>query len=145
MMLLNIAIACCLFLGTTVIHGAGMMLAFRVMQFEKSHHTKRIRLSRIIRISSIVILMFLVSVAEVLLWTVVYIGLEAIQEFETGLYFSMVTFTTLGYGDIFLDEKWRLLASFEAANGIMMFGWTTSIVIAVVTHVFFEGKYIEKH
>lgn len=46
------------------------------------------------------------------------------------MYFSMVTFTTLGYGDITLGGDWRLLASFEAANGIIMFGWTTALIVA---------------
>ncbi len=141
MMLLNIAIACCLFMGTTVIHAGGMMLAFRLMQFETEHPNKWINLLPIVKVSNIVILMFLVSVAEVLLWASVYIGLDAIEDLENALYFSMVTYTTLGYGDIVLQEKWHLLASFQAANGIIMFGWTTSIVIAVVTHVYFKGKY----
>ena len=39
-------------------------------------------------------------------------------------------------GEIVLDERWRPLASFEAANGIIMFGWTTAIVIAVFRHVY---------
>jgi hypothetical protein len=52
----------------------------------------------------------------------------------------MVTFTTLGYGDVVLDQQWRLLASFEAANGIIMFGWTTAIVMAVVHHVYFSKE-----
>ena len=50
----------------------------------------------------------------------------------------MVTFTTLGYGDVLLDENWQLLASFEAANGMIMFGWTTAIIIAVVQRVHFR-------
>ena len=46
----------------------------------------------------------------------------------------------LGYGEIVLDERWRLLASFEAANGIIMFGWTTAVVVAVVHRVYFVDK-----
>jgi voltage-gated potassium channel Kch len=49
-----------------------------------------------------------------------------------------VTFTTLGYGDITLDEKWRVLGAFEAANGIIMFGWTTAIIAASAHHLFFD-------
>jgi voltage-gated potassium channel Kch len=56
---------------------------------------------------------------------------------ETALYFSMVTFTTLGYGDVVLDERWRLMAAFEAANGIIIFGLTTAAVVAVVQRVYF--------
>lgn len=140
MMLLNITIACLLFFGTTVIHAAGMMLSFRFMKSHASHPGKQTRLTRMVRISSIVILMFLVSVAEVLLWAVVYLGLGAIEGLEKSLYFSMVTFTTLGYGDIVLPVHWQLLSSFQAANGIIMFGWTTSIVIAVVTRIYFRNN-----
>jgi hypothetical protein len=46
----------------------------------------------------------------------------------------MVSFTTLGYGDIVLGEGWRLLASFEAANGIILFGWTTALIFAFIHH-----------
>jgi hypothetical protein len=53
------------------------------------------------------------------------------------LYFSMVTFTSLGYGDVVLPPSgWRLLASFEAANGILMFGWTTALIFFVVQHLY---------
>ena len=58
---------------------------------------------------------------------------------EDALYFSMVTFTTVGYGDVILDERWRLLAAFEAANGIIIFGLTTAVVVAVVQSVYFAN------
>jgi len=72
-------------------------------------------------------------------WAATYVVVDAIQGFEEALYFSMVTFTTLGYGDITLAESWRLLAAFEAANGCIMFGWTTAIVVAVI-HSFFNQR-----
>ena len=140
MMLLNISIACLLFVATTVIHAGGMMLAFQLIKFHAEYTWKKTKLLRMVKISSIVIFMFLVSVIEVLLWAVVYLGLGAIEGLEKALYFSMVTFTTLGYGDILLSEHWRLLGSFQAANGIIMFGWTTSIVIAVVTRIYFTNN-----
>jgi hypothetical protein len=43
-----------------------------------------------------------------------------------------VTFTTLGYGDVVLQESWRLTGAFQAANGIIMFGWTTALIFAFV-------------
>jgi voltage-gated potassium channel Kch len=98
-------------------------------------HRKRIYL-----VVMVVILMFFVSVAEITLWAVTYLTIGAIERMEAALYFSMVTFTTLGYGDITLSEQWRLLASFEAANGIIMFGWSTALVITTVQRVFFSEK-----
>ena len=52
--------------------------------------------------------------------------------FRDALYFSLVTYTTLGYGDVTLNAEWRVLAAFEAVNGIIMFGWTTALIVAVV-------------
>jgi len=73
-------------------------------------------------------------------------GAECAPGFEKTFYLSMDTFTTLGYGDVVLMKRWRLLASFEAANGIIMFGWTTAIVIAVVQRGHFseDKKHITK-
>ena len=130
----NILIATCMMVATTVIHAGGMLLAMQMSGAPKSPPSKRLR--RLSLVSGVVILMFLVSVLEVLVWALTYLALNAIEGLEKALYFSMVTFTTLGYGDVVLEERWRLLASFEAANGIIMFGWTTAIVMAVVHYVY---------
>ncbi len=134
----NIIIAACMLVATTVIHASGMVLVRQVFDWKKDRSIKR--LTRIYLVSGVVILMFLASLLEVLVWAVTYLTLNAIQGFERALYFSMVTFTTLGYGDVVLAEQWRLLSSFEAANGIIMFGWTTAIVIAAVQRLYFGEK-----
>lgn len=76
--------------------------------------------------------MFLAALFEATIWAAFYVAVGAIPDFEAALYFSTVTFTTLGYGDLTLQTNWRLLTSFQAANGIIMFGWTTAIVMAAV-------------
>ena len=138
-MLLNIIIAAILIVATTVIHAGGMILAMRLMR-SRDGHLERLQQMRIYRVSGIVLLMFNVSLLEVLLWAVAYHLLNALEGFEPAFYFSMVTFTTLGYGEIVLGERWRLLASYEAANGIIMFGWTTAIVIAAVQRTYLGQK-----
>ena len=138
-MLLNIFIAAVLIVATTVIHAGGMILAMRLMR-SRDIHLKRLRQMRIYRVGGIVLLMFNVSLLEVLLWATTYHLLNALEGFEPAFYFSMVTFTTLGYGEIVLGEQWRLLASFEAANGIIMFGWTTAIILAAVQRIYFSEE-----
>jgi hypothetical protein len=137
-MCLNIIIAVCILFITTAIHAGGMLLVMQMFQRQKGNFTKR--LIRVSFTSGVVILMFLASVLEVLVWALTYLALNAIQGFEKALYFSMVTFTTLGYGEIVFDEQYRLLSSFEAANGIIMFGWTTAIVIAIVQRIYLGDK-----
>ena len=124
-----------MFVVTTVTHAGAMMLAFKLIKPKEAYSERR--LTRVYRVSGVVIIMFMAALLEVLAWAITYLGLNALQGLEKAVYFSMVTFTTLGYGEIVLDEQWRLLASFEAANGILMFGWSTAIVIAIVQRVYF--------
>jgi hypothetical protein len=139
-MLVNTAIAALMMIVTTGIHAGGMILALKLVRSPGGSFTKALRRVPRYRVGGIVLLMFLVTLVEVSLWAAAYLALNAIQGLEKALYFSMVTFTTLGYGEIVLDERWRLLASFEAANGIIMFGWTTAIVMAAVHRIYLSGK-----
>ena len=135
-MLLNITIAAFIMVLTTAIHAAGMMYILNATHKRDRGVNHRWQSTHIYWISGTVLILFFVSLLEVMVWAYTYILLNAIEGFEQALYFSMVTFTTLGYGDVVLEEQWRLLSSFEAANGIIMFGWTTAIVIAVVQHIY---------
>jgi len=56
--------------------------------------------------------------------------------FSESVYFSMVTFTTLGYGDISLSSDWRLLSGFEAINGIMLIGWSTAMMFSLIQNIY---------
>ncbi len=73
---------------------------------------------------------------ELLIWAVAYRLLTPVQpidNLEAAVYFSAVTFTTLGYGDITLSsEQWRLLTGIEALNGVLLLGWSTALLYAVV-------------
>lgn len=73
---------------------------------------------------------------EILSWAYLYIWLEQFESMERALYFSTVTFTTLGYGDIILDERRQLLSSLEAGNGIILFGVSTAFVFTVMKKLF---------
>ena len=72
---------------------------------------------------------------EIVVWALAYLYLlppNVLGTFEEATYFSFVTFTTLGYGDITLTEVWRILSGIEALNGILLIGWSTAMVFAVV-------------
>ena len=140
-MFLNIVVAACLLVMTCVIHILGMALVMHLLRREGGPVRKWFRRLRAYMIAETVLVMFNVSILEVLLWAAAYMALGEINDLEPAFYFSMVTFTTLGYGDIVLDERWRLLASFEAATGIIMFGWTTALVLAAVQSTYFGKKF----
>ena len=89
-------------------------------------------------LGTLVFVMSLAGFLESALWAVFYLMVDALPTLEDAIYFSLVTFTTLGYGDITLDERWRVLAAFEAANGIIMFGWTTAIIATAAHRLFYD-------
>ena len=80
--------------------------------------------------------MLIAVVVEAWVWGVAYRLLGVIDRSEEAIYFSMVTFTTLGFGDVVLDPPWRVLSAFEAATGLVIFGWTTALVFEVVRRVY---------
>jgi hypothetical protein len=114
-----------------------IVMFLAIKQSSMNHKSLHVNL-RVFWISLIVMIMLCASLFEALFWAITYMILGAVEVFENALYFSIVTYTTLGYGDITLTENYRLLASLQAANGIIIFGWSTAITMAVVQKLYFK-------
>ena len=87
----------------------------------------------------VILAVFVAHVIEISIWAVFYYIADSIIEiptFEAALYFSTSSFTTVGFGDLVLSEDWRLLGSIEAINGMILFGWSTAFIFAVVRRVY---------
>ena len=83
----------------------------------------------------VVCLLLMLHFIEAGIWAGFYQISGVIPEFETALYFSITSYTTVGYGDVLLTPPWRLLGPIEAAVGILMFGWSTAIIVATITRI----------
>jgi hypothetical protein len=136
-MIINITLAMLVMLATTVMHLAGISLVAMLIKRYADHWLHQHPFIRARKTGEVVLLMLFFSFVEITVWAGVYLLVGAVEKLEAALYFSLVTFTTLGYGDVLLDERWRLMAAFEAANGIIIFGMTTAVVVAVVQRVYF--------
>ena len=115
-----------------MIHAMGMTYALRLLE----KMIVRIGLSfwfstlLLVRIAAWAILLHLV---EITVWAVFYTWKGALPDITTALYFSAVTYTTTGYGDVVLPEAWRLVGAVEALTGIIMCGWSAAFFFAVVS------------
>jgi hypothetical protein len=137
-MLVKLAIGCLLVVLTTIVHAGFMLGTFRVFRIT---HVERwgeeSAWTRVTVVSGLVVSMLLAALVESALWAGTYLVLGVIDDAQDAMYFSTVTYTTLGYGDLTLEGHWRVLSGIQAANGIIMFGWTTAIIVAAVTRVYF--------
>ena len=70
------------------------------------------------------------------LWALFYYTRGLFSDFETSLYFSMVSFTTIGYGDVLLPRNWRLLGVVEGFSGVLLCGISTAFMFAVVNRIY---------
>ena len=74
----------------------------------------------------------LMMTAAVWLWALSFHGLGIFASLEESVYFALVAFTTLGFGDLLLPVEWRLLGGLAAANGLLMFGLLTAILVEIL-------------
>lgn len=138
-MLLNITLGL-LIIGITVsIHGYGSKVWI-------SHLTKYNRTFKKVGfiknpekiLISTALFLLLLNFFEAFIWGVLYYSHPGITEFETlekAIYFSLVTFTSLGYGEITISSSHRIIAGFEAMNGILLLGWSTTMMFSVMQFI----------
>ena len=84
------------------------------------------------------VILAVLHVAEVALWATAYMSISGIEQpagVEEAFYFSMVTFTSLGYGDVVISSPWRILSGIEAMAGMLVFGWSSALLLAALTRM----------
>ena len=96
-------------------------------------HTSPLR--QMVFILLVVLGLFLIHAVEIWAYAGVYMLLGAFEDFETALYFSTSTFTTLGYGDVYIDGEWRLVGAIEGFNGFLLIGWSTAFLVSVIARL----------
>ena len=139
-MLFRLSLAAGLIAATVVIQALFMSVGMNT--FKRIEERRPGAMTRKPAFTIVIWILFLLVpiVLDVTLWGTFYYVAGALPSFEEALYFSTVTFTTVGYGDIVLNREWRQLATFEAVNGWIIFGWTTALIMAVIQRLYFPVK-----
>ncbi len=135
-MLRQLVLGSVLMVITTLVHGASTAGVLSTLhRIHAQRWILRSAWTEATVIAGLVVVLLLAGLLEAAIWAATYVAVGAISGAEPALYFSTVTFTTLGYGDLVLNTEWRLLAGLQAANGIVIFGWTTALIVAIVQRV----------
>ena len=121
---------------TVVIHGVGSIYWLRFLRHRYETDDGYWKAHAVFpALMSTALVLLLLHVFEVFLWALLYLWLVPdvqLEGLEEAVYFSVITFTTVGYGDITLEPGWRLLSGIEALNGILLVGWTTALFFSVL-------------
>jgi voltage-gated potassium channel Kch len=116
------------------VHAMGMTVALGILNRMIVRMGARFWFSTwmLVQIAGWAILLHLVEIA---VWAFFYTWKQALPDLTSALYFSAVTYTTTGYGDLVLPHEWRLVGGVEALTGILMCGWSAAFFFAVVSQM----------
>ena len=140
-MISNLLVAWGLMAVCVAIHATGMAVGHTLAAWP-AHQAQRMwpLTWLLIRLAGWIIVL---HVIEITLWAVFYVWQGAMPDLQSALYFSAVTYTTTGYGDLLLPREWQLLGGVEALTGILMCGWSTGFFFAVFSRMFQATPSIE--
>ena len=134
-MLQSLAVGTVLTIATILVHACCITTCVRYLQ-RRAARAKRPREFSTLSITAVALL--LTHTFEITLWAGAYYFLVEGDQFanmEEAVYFSAVTFTSLGYGDVVIQGPWRMLSAIQAINGLLITGWSTAFLFAVVQRV----------
>lgn len=131
-----------IFVGTGLIVLSVMVSALGFLVFElglerahgwlirEPHHPKL----AIVLAGAVIGVLWMIT-AGVWIWAIAFRLAGLFLHMEEALYFSLVAFTTLGFGDLLLPPEWRLLGGMCATNGLLNIGMMTALLMEVLRHV----------
>lgn len=132
-MLIQLVLASAMVLVTVIIHLIGLAILLRVLKFHR--RVMRSRFTRLTLLLTATVGLFGIHTVEIWLYAALYLVLGAAYPFEEALYFSTVTYASIGYGDVLLIKEWRILGAIEGATGIMMLGWSTAFLVSLLAQM----------
>ena len=139
MIAINIVLASVLIIITILIHSYLTRFIMLLIKHRNNPDHKHFKRPNEYWLSVIVLMIFAISIVESVVWGLAYLITGTLTSIEESLYFSIGTYTKLGFGDITISGPWRLLAASEAAIGIIIFGWSTAIVMSVIRRLYIKS------
>ena len=119
---------------TVLVHLMGLALLMRAL----NSHMRRVGTTRLLRLTTLLgATLGIIGVHTIEIWgyAAIYMLLHAFTHFEEALYFSTVTYASIGYGDLLMPHAWRILGAIEGAVGIIMLGWSTAFLVSLLAQL----------
>ena len=72
---------------------------------------------------------------QVWIWAVLLLWIGALPGIFEAIYFSLVTYTTIGYGDVVLSDAFKVFGAMASVTGLLNFGVSTAFLVGVIAKV----------
>jgi uncharacterized protein YhhL (DUF1145 family) len=121
-------------LATLFVHGMGM----RVTESRFANRRPESRTTRLgtdFYFGTMILVMLMTHLVEIFIWGATLALVGAVPVFRDAFYYAAGTYTTLGYGEGTLPASWRLLGPMIAISGVFSFGWTTGVLVNLVSRM----------
>ncbi len=136
-MILQLLLAMALASLTVVIHALGTMRVVMPLAGDWARWKGDLASTRsVLMLTGVVGGLLVLHLLEMGIWAATFAAAGVMPDFESSLYYSLESYTTVGYGDLVPPESWRLVGPIEAAVGILMLGWSTAFIVAVLQRIY---------
>ena len=124
-----VVVAICVVLHVTGMVGLAWGLLKKRDRFEQQPTILR-SIMTLIWVFTVIIVLHMIETA---VWAAAYQFWNLFPDFETALYFSITSYTTMGFGDVVLPARWRLLGGLEGISGVLLAGISTAFIFVILT------------
>jgi len=132
-MVIQLLFASLMVLVTVLVHLVGLAVLLRILRLHRLF--PRAKVAPLALLLTATLGLFAIHTVEIWLYATLYLGLGAARAFEEALYYSTVTYASIGYGDVLLAKNWRILGAIEGATGVIMLGWSTAFVVSLLAQL----------
>ena len=135
-MLMPFIVAAVLIFSSLLVYGTAMHLVVRVVVRLIRSGSGELGYWKSVAVMAIVTAITgAAHLAQIALWAVAFLLCGQVSTLETAVYLSAQSYAAIGYGDVPLSERWRLLGPLEAINGLLLFGLSAGVLFAIMSQL----------
>ena len=133
-MLNQLVLATIMVVTIVAIHLTGLAVLTRALR-SHSRVFRKLRVMPLTLLIAATVGIIAIHTAEIWVYAAAYLQLGAFSHFEEALYYSTVTYASIGYGDVLTPHNWRIFGAIEGAAGIIMLGWSTAYLVSLLSQL----------
>ena len=138
-LMLQFGVASAMLIACVVFHGLGLASLNAAMRSEASierlRHIQPLSPRGAVFTLLIVLTIIVLHGVEIWAFALLYLALDAVPSLEEALYFSTISYSTVGYNDTHIAPDWRLLGAFESILGMILLGWSTAFFFRMLGRI----------